>query len=102
MSASRTNGFGDMGKERTGMSERMQGTLVRRLRRRIGFGTMAATISLTAMAALFAPSAMAGVPEFSLRPGIPNTMEAGQSVRTTVTAVNIGTAPFTGTVTVSD
>ena len=57
---------------------------------------------LMAMAMAFAPSALAGVPEFKILSGAPDTIEPGHGFRYALNAVNKGTAPFTGTVTLTD
>ena len=47
-----------------------------------------------------APAAQAGVPEWSIYAGTPDTVEAGEPIRYLIAVANTGTGPFTGTITV--
>lgn len=83
------------------MSKRNDQNLASALGRRIQKAALSLGLTIAALLALAAPSAMAGVPELALRSGLPDTMEPGQVVLSTVTAIQDGNAPFTGTATVS-
>lgn len=88
-------------KEKTLLTDGAKKSLPRKIDRRL---RMAATCFglLLLMAMAFAPAAFAGAPDFRVLAGIPNTVEPGHGFRFALNVVNTGTAPFTGTVTVTD
>src|SRR4051812_12804552 len=65
-------------------------------------GALSVSCFLVALAAFAAPSALAGVPELTIRSGLPDTVEPGEAFAGFITVENTGTAPFSGTVTVTD
>jgi uncharacterized repeat protein (TIGR01451 family) len=84
-------------KEKTGMRTNNPSPTVGRPRRRSKLALVCLAIMAVAMSWIAAPAALAGTPEFTVHSGVPDTVEPGETVRFSVTVVNSGTAPFTGT-----
>src|SRR5436305_14523514 len=70
--------------------------------RRLQLTAICLSLVLAALGAAAAPAALAGAPEFTLHSGFADTFEAGKRFRISLAVENTGTAPFTGTLTVSD
>jgi uncharacterized repeat protein (TIGR01451 family) len=66
--------------------------------------TVAALLGLLviAMTAFGAPAAQAGVPEWTIYSGAPDSVLPGDTIRYSIAVANTGTAPFTGTITLTD
>jgi uncharacterized repeat protein (TIGR01451 family) len=97
-----TDRFSICPKEKTAMSTDILPQATHRPRRRSRLALMCLAVIAVAMTWIATPAALAGTPEFTLHSGAPDTVEPGEMVRMFATAVNSGTAPFTGTVSVSD
>ena len=72
------------------------------LGRRLCVGASLLGLLLVTMTAVAAPAAQAGVPEWTIYSGAPDTIGAGEQMRFSLALANTGTAPFSGTVTLTD
>jgi uncharacterized repeat protein (TIGR01451 family) len=89
-------------KEQIAMRQNEERKLAGGLARRLRAGAGLLGLLLVTMTAFAAPAAQAGVPEWSIYAGAPDTVEAGEPIRYSIAVANTGTAPFTGTITVTD
>jgi uncharacterized repeat protein (TIGR01451 family) len=88
-------------KEQIAMRQSKGRKLTGAFARRMGIGTATLGLLLAAMIAIAAPPALAGTPEWSVYAGTPDTVEPGEEIRYSLAVANTGTAPFTGTFTVT-
>lgn len=84
------------------MRESKDRNLASAVGRRLRVGLLCLGLVIAAMASIGASAALAGAPEITLRSGAFDSVEPGNRFRFNVTAENTGTAPFTGTMTITD